>query len=63
MDLKYQQRRAAYRRTKFARSLAVMSMTGCILGLEDRHPLNLMLDQISGHVMHVDFGDCFEVID
>lgn len=49
------------RRTKFTRSLAVMSMVGYILGLGDRHPSNLMLDQISGRVLHIDFGDCFEV--
>ena len=44
------------RRTKFTRSLAVMSMVGYILGLGDRHPSNLMLDQISGRVLHIDFG-------
>lgn len=49
------------RRTRFTRSLAVMSMVGYILGLGDRHPSNLMLDQISGRVLHIDFGDCFEV--
>lgn len=49
------------RRTNFTRSLAVMSMVGYMLGLGDRHPSNLMLDQISGRVLHIDFGDCFEV--
>ncbi|KAL7543713.1 hypothetical protein ACHAXR_013532 [Thalassiosira sp. AJA248-18] len=49
------------RRTNYTRSLAVMSMVGYILGLGDRHPSNLMLDQISGRVLHIDFGDCFEV--
>ena len=49
------------RRTKFTRSIAVMSMVGYILGLGDRHPSNLMLDQINGRVLHIDFGDCFEV--
>jgi len=48
-------------RTKYTRSLAVMSMVGYILGLGDRHPSNLMLDEISGRVLHIDFGDCFEV--
>lgn len=48
------------RRTTYTRSLAVMSMTGYILGLGDRHPSNLMLDRISGKVVHIDFGDCFE---
>merc|ERR1719215_2586014 len=49
------------RRTNYTRSLAVMSMVGYILGLGDRHPSNLMLDQLSGRVLHIDFGDCFEV--
>lgn len=49
------------RRTNYARSLAVMSMVGYILGLGDRHPSNLMLDRNSGKIVHIDFGDCFEV--
>jgi FKBP12-rapamycin complex-associated protein len=36
-------------------------MVGYILGLGDRHPSNLMLDQHSGKIVHIDFGDCFEV--
>merc|ERR1711939_455222 len=49
------------RRTTYTRSLAVMSMVGYILGLGDRHPSNLMLDRFSGKILHIDFGDCFEV--
>lgn len=49
------------RRTNYTRSLAVMSMVGYILGLGDRHPSNLMLDRVTGKVIHIDFGDCFEV--
>jgi serine/threonine-protein kinase mTOR len=49
------------RRTNYTRSLATMSMVGYILGLGDRHPSNLMLDRITGKVVHIDFGDCFEV--
>eukprot|EP00727_Mastigamoeba_balamuthi_P000853 m51a1_g10765 putative protein atypical group (2524) ;mRNA; r:20614-29506 len=49
------------RRTNYTRSVAVMSMVGYILGLGDRHPSNLMLDRYSGQVVHIDFGDCFEV--
>nr|MBE5727564.1 target of rapamycin [Cucujiformia] len=49
------------RRTNYTRSLAVMSMVGYILGLGDRHPSNLMLDRLSGKILHIDFGDCFEV--
>jgi phosphatidylinositol kinase/protein kinase (PI-3 family) len=49
------------RRTTYTRSLAVMSMVGYILGLGDRHPSNLLLERASGRVIHIDFGDCFEV--
>jgi FKBP12-rapamycin complex-associated protein len=48
------------RRTTYTRSLAAMSMVGYILGLGDRHPSNLMMDRITGKVVHIDFGDCFE---
>ncbi|TGZ84962.1 FAT-domain-containing protein [Ascodesmis nigricans] len=49
------------RRTNYTRSLGVMSMVGYILGLGDRHPSNLMLHRITGQIIHIDFGDCFEV--
>lgn len=49
------------RRTNFTRSLAVMSMVGYVLGLGDRHPSNLLLDKNNGKILHIDFGDCFEV--
>ncbi|KNB18542.1 FKBP12-rapamycin complex-associated protein [Fusarium oxysporum f. sp. lycopersici 4287] len=49
------------RRTNYTRSLGVMSMVGYILGLGDRHPSNLKLDRVTGKILHVDFGDCFEV--
>ena len=49
------------RRVNFTRSLAVMSMVGYILGLGDRHTCNLLLDRKLGKLIHIDFGDCFEV--
>ena len=49
------------RRTTYTRSLATMSMVGYILGLGDRHPSNLLIDKNTGQVVHIDFGDCFEV--
>ncbi|CAJ0636208.1 14632_t:CDS:2, partial [Entrophospora sp. SA101] len=49
------------RRTNYTRSLALMSMVGYILGLGDRHPSNIMLDRYTGKIVHIDFGDCFEV--
>eukprot|EP00936_MAST-01D_sp_MAST-1D-sp1_P000999 g999.t1 len=36
-------------------------MVGYILGLGDRHPSNLMLARGTGKIVHIDFGDCFEV--
>ncbi|OHT14761.1 PIKK family atypical protein kinase [Tritrichomonas foetus] len=47
--------------TKFARSTALMSIVGYVLGLGDRHPSNFMIDRNTGDVVHIDFGDCFEV--
>jgi len=49
------------RRTTYTRSLAVNSMVGHILGLGDRHPSNVLLERKTGKVLHIDFGDCFEV--
>lgn len=49
------------RRATYTRSLAVNSMVGHILGLGDRHPSNILLERKTGKVVHIDFGDCFEV--
>ncbi|KAI9501954.1 hypothetical protein BX070DRAFT_227651 [Coemansia spiralis] len=47
-------------RTNFTRSAAVMSMVGHILGLGDRHCENILLDESTGGVVHVDFNCLFE---
>ena len=49
------------RRTAYMRSLATSSVAGYILGLGDRHPSNLLLDRRTGEIIHIDFGDCFEI--
>eukprot|EP00916_Digyalum_oweni_P009121 GHVL01015362.1.p1 GENE.GHVL01015362.1~~GHVL01015362.1.p1 ORF type:complete len:323 (-),score=40.17 GHVL01015362.1:2116-3084(-) len=49
------------RRSTYAKSLAVNSIVGYILGLGDRHPSNIMFHRLTGKVVHIDFGDCFEV--
>jgi phosphatidylinositol kinase/protein kinase (PI-3 family) len=49
------------RRNMFTCSLATMSMVGYILGLGDRHPSNLMMHRHSGKIVHIDFGDCFDI--
>lgn len=38
-----------------------MSIVGYVLGLGDRHPSNIMLQRFTGKIVHIDFGDCFEV--
>ena len=43
----------------YARSLAVMSMLG-VIGLGDRHLDNILLDQETGEVVHIDYNICFE---
>lgn len=48
------------RRTAYARSLATTSMVGHVLGLGDRHPSNVLQDRLTGEMVHIDFGDCFE---
>ncbi|KAG6864919.1 hypothetical protein C0991_006407, partial [Blastosporella zonata] len=49
------------RRATYTRSLAVNSMVGYILGLGDRHPANLLIERTTGKVVHIDFGDCWEI--
>jgi FKBP12-rapamycin complex-associated protein len=36
-------------------------MSGYILGLGDRHLQNIMMKKSSSKLVHIDFGDCFEV--
>lgn len=48
------------KRTVFARSLAVMSIIGYILGLGDRHLDNILIDLENGALTHIDFNICFE---
>ena len=36
-------------------------MVGYLLDLGDRHLSNIIIERITGKIMHVDFGDCFEV--
>lgn len=46
---------------RYAKSLALMSMCGYIIGLGDRHPNNMLIQKHSGAIAHIDFGDSFEV--
>ena len=48
-------------RTEFAKTLAVSSAFGYILGLGDRHLDNLLLDERSGAIVQIDFGMTFGI--
>ncbi|VDI51371.1 serine/threonine-protein kinase ATR [Mytilus galloprovincialis] len=46
-------------RVSYARTAAVMSMVGYILGLGDRHGENILFDSTNGDCVHVDFNCLF----
>ena len=45
----------------FTVTTALISIVGYIIGLCDRHPSNIMVQRETGKVIHIDFGDSFEV--
>jgi serine/threonine-protein kinase ATR len=47
-------------RLNYARTLAVMSMVGYVVGLGDRHSENILLDCYNGDIIHVDLSMLFE---
>ncbi|KAG5518296.1 hypothetical protein PMAC_003092 [Pneumocystis sp. 'macacae'] len=47
-------------RLNYARTLAVMSIVGYVLGLGDRHGENILFDENNGDSLHVDFNCLFE---
>ena len=47
-------------RLAYTRSTAVNSMTGHIIGLGDRHGSNILIDQQTAEVVHIDLGIAFE---
>lgn len=48
------------RRLAYTRSTAAISILGHILGLGDRHGHNILLDEKTGEVIHIDLGIAFE---
>lgn len=48
------------RRLAYTRSTAAISILGHALGLGDRHGHNILLDEKSGEVVHIDLGIAFE---
>lgn len=48
------------RRLAYAHSLATTSMIGYILGIGDRHVSNILIDENTAELIHIDFGVAFE---
>ena len=48
------------KRLAYTRSTAAISILGYILGLGDRHGHNILLDEKTGEVVHIDLGIAFE---
>jgi ataxia telangiectasia mutated family protein len=48
------------RRLAYTRSMAANSILGYIMGLGDRHGHNILLDEKTGEVVHIDLGIAFE---
>ncbi|XP_064968170.1 serine/threonine-protein kinase ATM-like isoform X2 [Musa acuminata AAA Group] len=47
-------------RLSYTRSVAASSMVGYIVGLGDRHSMNILIDQETAEVVHIDLGVAFE---
>uniref|UniRef100_J3KVN7 Serine/threonine-protein kinase ATM n=1 Tax=Oryza brachyantha TaxID=4533 RepID=J3KVN7_ORYBR len=47
-------------RLAYTRSVAASSMVGYIVGLGDRHAMNILIDQETAEVVHIDLGVAFE---
>ncbi|XP_066151447.1 serine/threonine-protein kinase SMG1 [Euwallacea fornicatus] len=45
---------------RYSYSVAVMSIIGYIIGLGDRHLDNVLIDLLTGDVVHIDYNVCFE---
>ncbi|XP_074316262.1 serine/threonine-protein kinase ATM [Silene latifolia] len=48
------------KRLAYARSVAASSMVGYIVGLGDRHSMNILIDQATAEVVHIDLGVAFD---
>ena len=49
-------------RLNYARSLAVSSIVGHMLGLGDRHIKNILLDKSTGEAVNIDLGIAFDQV-
>lgn len=48
------------KRLAYTRSVAASSMVGYVVGLGDRHAMNILIDQATAEVVHIDLGVAFE---
>jgi ataxia telangiectasia mutated family protein len=49
-------------RLNYSRSVATTSIVGHVLGLGDRHVSNILIDNNSGEVVHIDLGIAFDQV-
>jgi ataxia telangiectasia mutated family protein len=49
-------------RLNYTRSVATTSIVGHVLGIGDRHPSNMLMDKITGEIIHIDFGIAFDQV-
>jgi ataxia telangiectasia mutated family protein len=49
-------------RLNYTRSVATTSIVGHILGLGDRHSSNILMDNVTGEVVHIDLGIAFDQV-
>lgn len=49
-------------RLNYIRSVATTSIVGHILGLGDRHVSNILMDNGTGEVVHIDLGIAFDQV-
>ena len=49
-------------RLNYARSVATTSIVGHVLGLGDRHTSNILMDNGTGEVVHIDLGIAFDQV-
>jgi ataxia telangiectasia mutated family protein len=49
-------------RLSYSRSIATTSIVGHVLGLGDRHISNILLDNVTGEVVHIDLGIAFDQV-
>ncbi|KAF5383511.1 hypothetical protein D9615_003617 [Tricholomella constricta] len=47
-------------RLNYTRSVATTSIVGHVLGLGDRHTSNILIDNVSGQLVHIDLGIAFD---